>query len=159
MNIRFGTIEDLPAVQRLNQALVMYEREFVLNGQTINAEWAYQPEGVTHFAKHLNRESGTAVFIAESGGRVVGYLAASCNTSPHRLQNPVADIETMFVDAAQRRQGVGSKLVDAFISWAQEQGAVHLEVMAWSGNRRTLEFYRRHGFVDDAVRLTRPAKP
>ena len=159
MNIRLGTIEDLPEVQRLNQALVNYEREFVLHGQSINADWAYQPEGVAHFTKYLKPEPNVAVFIAEAGGTVAGYLAASCSVSPHRNQNPVADIETMFVSESHRGQGLGTKLVNAFTDWAREQGAIHHEVMAWSGNRRTLSFYRRHGFVEDAVRLTRPAQP
>jgi GNAT superfamily N-acetyltransferase len=155
MEIRFGNIKDLPGVQRLNKALVLYESEFVPNGQSIAEDWAYSTDGVAHLTKHLNRESDTAIIIAEADEKVVGYLSASCTSNSHRRQNPVAEIETMYVEEEHRRQGIGGKLLEAFIEWAQVQGAAHLEVMAWAGNKHTLEFYHHFDFVEDAIRLTR----
>src|SRR6266700_4200341 len=102
MKIRFGNIDDLAEVQRLNQALFEYERDHVLHNTMMNPEWPYQPAGISYFTEAPKGERNSAVFIAEADGKVVGYLAAYCRSFPYLHENPRAEIDNMFVEAAYR---------------------------------------------------------
>jgi GNAT superfamily N-acetyltransferase len=157
MKIRFGTVNDLEEVQRLNKLLFEYERDHVLRNTMMNPECPYQPAGITYFTDALKGERNAVVFIAEADGKIVGYLTAYCRSFPYFHENPLAELDNMFVEESHRGKGVGSSLIKAFKDWAGDLGASHLQVMAWSENHPAIGFYRQHGFKDHALRLTQPS--
>jgi GNAT superfamily N-acetyltransferase len=158
MKIRFGTIEDLSEVQRLNQALFVHERDHVVTYKMANVDWPYQAAGIGYFTECLKGERNQAVFIAEYSGKIVGYLASYCRSFAYLKDNPLAEIDSMFVEEAYRGKGVGTKLVDEFKKWATSLGAKHLQVMGYAQNHTALDFYRQNGFEDFAIRLIMPVK-
>jgi len=48
---------------------------------------------------------------------------------------------------------VGGRLVDAFKTWATEQGAVRLTVTAYAANTDAIRFYQRNGFAPKSREL------
>lgn len=73
-------------------------------------------------------------------GRHVGYCASSF--SPHRD----GEIESVFVEAGFRTQGIGSVLVSRALQWFEEEGAVRVWVSVADGNESAFPFYRKFGF-------------
>lgn len=62
----------------------------------------------------------------------------------------------MFVREAFRNDGVGSKLLDAVVQWAEEQG---LERVVLNPSDRSVAFYERHGFSNENPLMVRPLPP
>lgn len=58
-----------------------------------------------------------------------------------------AELQSVAVEKARWGGGVGSSLMESFLSWAKAGGyrTLHLEVR--EGNARALDFYRRWGFA------------
>ena len=64
-----------------------------------------------------------AVFVADSGDRLVGFAEASARPYAEGCATtPVAYLEAWYVDAAVRNTGVGRRLVDAVADWGRAEG-------------------------------------
>jgi len=61
----------------------------------------------------------------------------------------VAYLRNLIVASQLRGQGVGSKLLAAFESLAAERDCRRLALRSYR-NQPAYEFYRRHGWVDEA---------
>ncbi|HEY6737005.1 MAG TPA: GNAT family N-acetyltransferase [Candidatus Saccharimonadia bacterium] len=121
--IRLARPDDFADLQRLNAELFKYEND--LDRRTRNLNWPSTDFAVDYFHKAAEGRDGFQGFVAEAGGRVIGYLIADCfpklyMAEPYRV---VAELENMFVEANYRRSGVGSQLVEAYKTWAVERGA------------------------------------
>jgi ribosomal protein S18 acetylase RimI-like enzyme len=58
-----------------------------------------------------------------------------------------AELESIHVYPQFRGSGIGSRLVEAFLAWAAEHGAVRASVTAYAANESAIRFYERHGFT------------
>ncbi len=88
---------------------------------------------------------GTAVFVAELGGQVVGWahvVGQQCLESP-----PFAELAGLIVDRDTRRLGVGSQLVQACAQWAQDQGYGQIRVRCNVVRKDAHQFYQKVGFA------------
>jgi ribosomal protein S18 acetylase RimI-like enzyme len=66
-------------------------------------------------------------------------------TSP---DNKEIEVISMWVAPEARRNGVGTALVAAIVSWALEQDVVRVVLDAREGNSSAIDLYRRCGFTD-----------
>jgi ribosomal-protein-alanine N-acetyltransferase len=87
--------------------------------------------------------------VAERGAQIAGFLLAS------RPAPDEAEILTLAVDPAARRQGVASALIEAFL--ARRPGRVYLEVRR--SNAPAQQLYRRFGFSPTGIRRAYYASP
>ena len=89
------------------------------------------------------------IVVAERGGAVCGYAVLNRVIKP---ENPYMcvrdhlDIDEFCVDAACRRQGVGSEIMRFIRAYAKEQGVGRIELNMWEFNREALAFYEAAGF-------------
>jgi aminoglycoside 6'-N-acetyltransferase I len=88
-----------------------------------------------------------AVFVAEAGQRVIGFLeldlrkyAPGCSTSP------VPSIEGWYVDAASRGRRIGRALVNAAEAHAREAGYHEIASDAELTNAPSIAAHRALGF-------------
>jgi ribosomal protein S18 acetylase RimI-like enzyme len=97
-----------------------------------------------------------AVWVAEVGGVIVGYLAVTWGFSlEHHGRD--AFIDELYVAPAHRGRGIGRQALAVAEAACRTRGvrALHLEVEG--ANLRAQELYRRGGFLDQDRRLmTRP---
>lgn len=108
--------------------------------------WSASSEARQFFCEKMSR-ADSLLLVAESDGRVVGFLADACHRlDMSRLVSMVAELEVLFVDECQRGSGIGGELVQEFHRWAVVQGAEKVRVVVSAGNLRAADFYRRHGF-------------
>ena len=99
----------------------------------------------------LERET---VFVAELDGAPAGYVAVEWAHEAMR-------VDQLFVSPEHEAEGVGRQLFEHAEGYAISEGALALQVVVSSGDRRALEFYLGRGFVwagEDLVELVLPQR-
>ena len=100
------------------------------------------------------QEHRGAVFIAEDvTGERLGF--ATVSESEHFTSQPQAYIGELATCEEAKGRGVGCALVAACEEWARAKGFALITLTTGAGNERALGFYRRLGYVDEDVTLTR----
>jgi ribosomal protein S18 acetylase RimI-like enzyme len=92
------------------------------------------------------------VFVAELEGDQAGYVAL-------RREGDAVRIEQLLVSPRHEHEGIGRQLVDYAEGFAISEGALRLQIVVESDNRRALDFYGRRSFLragDDLLELVLP---
>ena len=89
--------------------------------------------------------SRTDVLIDDEGGRVVGFAVYWRVADELQLLN-------LAVESGMRRRGLGGLLLAQLGEVARENGQVRITLEVRQSNVAALSLYRRHGFVETAVR-------
>jgi GNAT superfamily N-acetyltransferase len=84
---------------------------------------------------------GTATFVADLDGVVVGYLVLDV------ADDSIARVESVYVTPGARELGYGDALLAVARAEAAARGAVHLEGQALPGDRDTKNLYERAGIT------------
>jgi ribosomal protein S18 acetylase RimI-like enzyme len=93
-------------------------------------------------AEEVQTGPGPTRLSAAPVGEVVGYVAARFRTG-----DPCAYLQSLTVDPAHRRQGIGSRLLGEACRWAAQEGAGRLLADAGARNYPALRLLRRAGFT------------
>jgi GNAT superfamily N-acetyltransferase len=99
------------------------------------------------------RHPEAAVFIANEGVRVIGYLALS-QRPQIRLGGRLAVVDELVVEESRRGTGIGSALLDAAVAFARGLGCVRIELVTARVRESYVRgFYARRGFreADSAI--------
>ena len=129
INIRQGTAEDLPAIHDLVMELAVYENaahEFTATLETYRQDF---------------RDGLFEVLVAEQGPEVAGMALYYMTYSTWK--GKMLYLEDLVVKATHRRQGIGSRLFDAFVETAKAKGCrlVKWQVLDW--NNPAIDFYKK----------------
>lgn len=81
-----------------------------------------------------------AVLVAEVDQKPVGYIT-------NHLRGDEAQIGLVGIDQGHQGAGLGSILVQHFLSWAARKGAERATVVTQGRNTRAQRLYQRNGFV------------
>ena len=96
----------------------------------------------------------TMVWIAEDEqGERLGFATVAHST--HFTGQRQAYIGELATSEKAEGRGVGTALVEACEQWARQQGYLLLVLSTGAANTRALSFYRRLGFHDEDVTLTK----
>ena len=98
-------------------------------------------------------EPDHAVLVAEVEGRVIGFVTLSAGR--HWSGETDASIGELVVAPEAEGRGVGAALVEAVVEHARAAGYARISVSTGAANARALRLYRRLGFVDEDVSLSR----
>jgi GNAT superfamily N-acetyltransferase len=141
----------LDAAELVDSMAALFAEDAGTRDSTMNVDYPKQ-FGVQGFIELLEQPD-KLVLVAEADARVVGHLTG-------RLDDPspirpvfVATLASMYVRPSHRGQGTGARLVDAFRTWARDQGAVRMSVTAYASNEGAVRFYRRQGFEPQSMVL------
>ena len=132
--IRLATVEDVPAITQLIRALARYERR--------EAECTTTEDDLRTYL--FGTRSYAEVFLAEEGGRVIGFASFFHNFSTF-LGRPGIYLEDLYVLPHERGRGWGKALFVAVARVALERGCGRFEwqVLHWNGPAIT--FYQALG--------------
>lgn len=84
------------------------------------------------------------LLVAEAEDRLVGFAVGKViGLGGGRL----AELESVMVELAARRSGVGRALCRAVVAWCREQDAAEVELEVRAGNAGAMELYAGLGFV------------
>lgn len=95
--------------------------------------------------------SDSAVFVAEEGGAIVGFvLLQEKEPMPFDFKVPrrYALLLDIHVSEHTRGKGVGGALMRAAEDWARERGLDYIELGVLSGNARAIAVYEKNGYAD-----------
>lgn len=124
VTLRQATKSDGPAIAALFMAsrrdALPYLRELHDDADTLNHFTNVVPERCT-------------VWLAEEGGRVVGFMAWSAETE---------HLDHLYLLPGQYRRGIGSMLLDK----AKSLSNGRMQLYAFQRNARARAFYEHHGF-------------
>lgn len=147
-NLRDAEDTDLEIIQELSVKLS--EKEAEEFDSTIDPQWNTSEEATEYFETRITEEDGFAV-VAEEDERIVGYIVGGLrNAEEYRNELDIAELETMYVEPGHRSQGIGTRFVDRFESWAEEHNADRMRVEVTSQNEDGIRFYERNGLQDYA---------
>jgi GNAT superfamily N-acetyltransferase len=129
------------------------------DGEATDVRWADR-SGAAYAAGVLSGDN--LVLLARDGDMVTGHLVGRLYgpSSVHPVRG--AELESIHVYPEHRSAGIGSRLVEAFLAWAADHGAVRASVTAYAANEAAVRFYARHGFAIRSVvadRWITPAEP
>ncbi|MGN9766780.1 N-acetyltransferase family protein [Micromonospora sp. SD12] len=99
--------------------------------------------------------AGTAQFVADPGGRLVGHAGGTAAPGEPGL----TVVYAVYVTPAWRGSGLLGDLVDAVAAWSRACGRPELMLEVVVGNDRAYRAYQRLGFVDTGVRVPHPTVP
>lgn len=150
--LRRAGVDDIGGVAQSSAAL--FAEDGAARDPLRNRNWPAQ-HGEQWCAGLLN-DRNALVLVAAAGEDVVGHLVGSFGKASAMWIGPRAELVSMHVNAAHRGRGVGSRLVEDFRQWAQQRGAVRLQVTAYIANEGAIRFYARHGFTVTSVELAAP---
>ena len=94
-----------------------------------------------------------AVFVAEEGDEVVGFVTAS--TRRHFAGDLDAYVGELVVDQRVERRGVGRMLMNAAEEWGRREGLAHISLDTGAANTRARAFYRALGYREEDIKLTK----
>lgn len=125
---RTANINDAKELKRLNDAF---------NGEDTNTV-----EGVS---QGLLRADAETVFVAEAGGRLLGFL---CGQLLKSICYSVfyVEITELFMEEGSRRQGIGEGLMRYAENWYREQGIHDFQLFTGGNNTNAHAFYEHMGY-------------
>ena len=144
-----------PAVESdLDQIRAINRRAW--SGGITTAELLEQRHGVvdgTPWIEHITNEVAlhlarpdVTTFVAERGGKVVGYAAAQIKRA--EPSSEVGILSYNAVDPDHRGQGIGTSLSRHATSYLKEQGARILVVWTLESDAPACRIYERQGFKE-----------
>ena len=98
-------------------------------------------------------EAGHAVLVAELGSTIVGFVTLGPGSHWSGVAEP--SIGELVVAPQAEGQGIGTALVEAVMERARSEGHTRVSVSTGAANARALGLYRRLGFEDEDVALSR----
>jgi phosphinothricin acetyltransferase len=141
--IRDATVDDLPAVTDLQNALL----------GTTTYEWTERPHTVDERTAWLaaQHDRGHPTLVAVDGGRVVGWAAYGDFRDSRRWPGYRFTVEhTVHVAESHRGRGVGRALVEALAARARSAGLRVMVAGIDGSNTGSIDFHARLGFTEVA---------
>ena len=105
----------------------------------------------------LRKSAGGALLVEIArdldAGTDVGYCVSSLDAEGQ------GEIESIFIEEAYRRSGLGGRLLRGALDWLAEKGAKDVKIVVACGNEEALGFYARYGFFPRTYVLRKPVGP
>ena len=148
--IRRASLDDYDGACRLLDALDAWHRE--------RLPWMFKvssdPTRSDALFADLLKRKDSAVFVADAGhlvGVAVGLMRAAPESSAFVERWGVLD--SLVVDSAWRRRGIGTSLARSIEMWAIGSGAPWVEVNVYAVNDEARRFYEALGYVPLSTKM------
>jgi phosphinothricin acetyltransferase len=136
MEVRRATLADVPAIRDIyNDAVLTTTATYDYEPRTLEVQTAW-------FEDH--DRAGMPVFVAEDGGRVVGW--SSLSHFHHRPGYRYTLEDSIYVAPDARGQGVGTRLIPPLIEAAPALGAHAIIAVIDGDSAISLHLHERFGF-------------
>jgi len=124
-------------------------------GSTYGKESKLTDEEWEKRAGQWNAPGSAAAFFAWEGERAVGIVGGFLDKEDATR----ASLASMWVSPESRGRGVGRRLVETIIAWAEGKGARSLRLLVTSNNDGAIGFYERLGFAKTGKTEPHPNDP
>lgn len=140
--VRPATIRDYPEMCTIIQGVDELHRQHLPNIFQKPAGPCRQRD----YIQSLLADETTGLFVAQAQAEIVGFvhvLVRDAPAIPILVPRRYALVDSLVVQSAFRRQGIGRALMDQAERWAQEQGAQDIELNVYEFNQEAIDFYRQ----------------
>lgn len=153
VSIRLAEKHDREGLGRLGAMLMQIH--FAFDRKRFLEPGAEVESGYGAFLGSVIGSDDGVVFVAEDGGRLVGYVYASLEPmSWKELRGPAGFIHDLAVDEASRRVGVATGLLQRATAWLRERGAPRVMLWTAAPNKAAQALFRDAGFRETMVEMT-----
>ncbi|MDR2982767.1 MAG: GNAT family N-acetyltransferase [Puniceicoccales bacterium] len=151
---RFATVEDVPALIALADALVSLDVQF---DPTLDPDYNRSEAGREWFLHLFSDTDACVLVIDDADGKPVAMLIGRIDdaTPWRKVRGRLGELEMLCVAPGERSRGLGRELVESFTKWAAQQGASRVWVRVSAANAAAIRFYKRELFADYDVILER----
>lgn len=112
----------------------------------------YRPEvWERRIGYYLRRDPDSSV-VAESGGKVVGFMLGEVRSGEFGLEEPTGWIEVLGVDPGQRGQAIGRRMAEAMLAHFKSQGATSVRTLVDEEMGEIAGFFTSLGFAPSSLR-------
>ena len=147
ITIRRANDSDIPALLELYREFHEYYVRRVPD--RLRALQRYDDEHVLRPLTNLLHDPDAALFVADNAGILIGlsevYLKRD-EPNPATVAHTHGHLQSVMVTEAERRQGIGRRLVEAAHRWATERGATEIRLNTWEHPEGPQAFYERVGY-------------
>lgn len=113
-------------------------------------------DGYRAFFARMRTDPDTVLLVATRDDAVVGYVFARREPRDwNALRDACGAIHDVFVDAAERRGGVGRRLLEAVCERLAARGAPRVVLMTAAANTAAQAVFARFGFRPTMIEMTR----
>lgn len=141
MIIRNFEVDDLVQVLELSDEVRQHHANLLRGYFKVQAN----ENEVEYFLDALKNEK-VLVLVAVEDNVVYGYLRAEFMDKPYLVKSKIADIDNLGVSSKFRRQGIGKKLMDAFVEICREKKIDEIRLSVYNKNISAYNFYEEYGF-------------
>ena len=147
INIRTAVSNDAPAIAHVHVASWQsaYKGQLpdaILDNLSVERRQQYWQQEI--------HEGGTAVFVAEVAGQVVGFANVGASRDPDATK-AVGEIYAIYLLATFWRQGIGKKMMQAGLNELVRRNCSSTMLWVLKSNQRTINFYTGMGFSLDGT--------
>jgi ribosomal protein S18 acetylase RimI-like enzyme len=152
--IRRAIAADLPALGPLGASLL--RSHYAFDPLRFMAPRGDSESGYAWFLGTQLEEEGVAIFVAEQGGSLVGYVYAGLEPQSWKeLREAAGFIHDVVVAPEAQRHGVASALIDAACEWFRTVGAPRVVLWTAEKNEGAQRLFTRLGFRRTMIEMTR----
>jgi GNAT superfamily N-acetyltransferase len=152
--IRRAEPRDLAEIGRLGALLLQEHHDF--DRLRFMAPRADAEEGYAWFLGTQLKRDDAAVFVAEWGGQVTGYVYATIEPQSWKeLREEAGFIHDVYVNEGARRHGVAAALLEAATGWLADRGVPRVLLWTASQNESARRLFARLGFRHTMTEMTR----
>ncbi|MBD3362363.1 GNAT family N-acetyltransferase [Candidatus Dojkabacteria bacterium] len=105
--------------------------------------------------KELEKYFEWTGFVAIKDNKIVGYIIGHIKEEKQKVLERKGCIEEFFVTENKRGEGVGRLLMNRIIKYFEKKKCDVLAIEAYSVNKKSIDYYRKLGFVDFSMKLVK----
>lgn len=140
MNLREAVPADAARLDALLTKLIHYEAQYDSN--------LIDSYVVTdNYLDRIGLE-GHKLLLIEDEGEIAAFLYGFLYEIPGMFAKAIAILDALYVEGAYRRKGYAARLISAFMSFAEENGACRVELKVLSSNETALHLYEKLSFKE-----------
>lgn len=152
--IRRATNADLPAIGTLGASLL--RAHYAFDPERFMAPRGDPEAGYAWFLGTQLKEEDVAVFVADRGGTVIGYVYAGLEPQSWKeLRGEAGFIHDVVVAQEGQRLGIASTLLEAACAWLRSIGAPRVVLWTADKNEGAQRLFTRLGFRRTMIEMTR----
>jgi ribosomal protein S18 acetylase RimI-like enzyme len=153
IHVRAAHVADLDDLGRMAGQLVRYHH--ALDPQRFMLMEGVE-RGYAHFFASQLDDADTVLLVAERAGACIGYTYARLESRDwNALLDACGALHDIFVDEAERKNGVATLLLDETVKRLTERGAPRVVLHTATQNAAAQRLFARHGFRATMFEMTR----
>jgi RimJ/RimL family protein N-acetyltransferase len=139
---------------RLDDARALLDLKLALDHETTYmmfepGERPTDPDATAFDIRSVLASDNSTIIVADASGELAGYIEAR---GGEFRRNRHSAVLIAGVRQAYAGRGIGSRLFEALLAWAESLGLVRLELTVMTHNEAAIGLYRKYGFEIEGAR-------